>query len=121
MADIVPATPGGEFLLYQTEDGRTRIQCRLVGETIWLTQQQMAELFQVDKSGISRHLKNIFETGELSLESVVASFATTAADGKTYQVEHYNLDAIISVAGRESTARDCAKGSGDCSARPRCA
>ena len=65
--------------------------------TVWLTQQQMAELFQVDKSGISRRLKNIFETGELSLDLVVAGFATTAADGKTYQVEHYNLDVIISV------------------------
>ncbi len=87
MAEIVPTNPGGEFLLYQTQDGRIRIQCRLQGETLWLTQQQMAELFQVDKSGISRHLKNIYETGELSQESVVAKFATTATDGKTYQVE----------------------------------
>ena len=88
---------GTELLLYQTEDGQTRIEVRLVGETLWLTQNQMAELFQVDKSGISRHLKNVFETGELSPESVVAEFAATAADGKTYQVEYYNLDAIISV------------------------
>jgi len=97
MAEIVPTNPGGEFLLYQTQDGRIRIQCRLQGETLWLTQQEMAELFQVNKSGISRHLKNIYETGELSQESVVAKFATTADDGKTYQVEHYNLYAIISV------------------------
>jgi hypothetical protein len=102
----VPSPQGGtELLLYQSEDGQTRIEVRLVGETLWLTQNQMAELFQVDKSGISRHLKNIFETGELSPESVVAEFATTAADGKTYQVEYYNLDAIISVGYRVNSLR----------------
>ena len=84
-----------EFLLYQTEDGRTRIETRMQGETVWLSLNQMAELFGVDKSGISRHLKNIFETGELRRDSVVAKIATTAIDGKTYQVEYYNLDAII--------------------------
>lgn len=104
MPDIVPHDPG-EFLLYQTEDGRTRIECRFHDETLWLTQQQMADLFQVDKSGISRHLKNIYETAELSPDSVVARFATTAADGKTYQVEHYNLDAIISVGYRVNSLR----------------
>jgi len=105
MADIVPQDPGGKFLLYTSQDGQTRIECRFQGETIWLTQQQMAELFQVDKSGISRHLKNIYESGELSPESVVAKFATTAADEKTYQVEHYNLDAIISVGYRVNSLR----------------
>ncbi len=106
MADIVPHPgPGGEFLLYQTEDGRTRVQCRLQGETLWLTQAGMAELFQIDKSGVSRHLKNTYETGELSPDSVVAKYATTAADGKTYQVEHYNLDAIISVGYRVNSLR----------------
>ena len=102
----VPSPEGdAELLLFQTEDGQTRIEVRLVGETLWLTQNQMAELFQVDKSGISRHLKNIYETGELSPGSVVAEFATTAADGKTYQVEHYNLDAIISVGYRVNSLR----------------
>ena len=98
----VIASPTGpvEFLLYQTEDGRIRIETRLQGETIWLSLSQMAELFGVDKSGISRHLKNVFESGELSRDAVVAKFATTAADGKTYQVEHFNLDAIISVGYR---------------------
>jgi len=105
MTNIVPQNPGGEFLLYQTSDGQTRIQCRLNGETIWLTQQQMADLFQVDKSGISRHLKNIYESGELSPEAVAAKFATTASDSKTYQVEHYNLDAIISVGYRVNSVR----------------
>jgi hypothetical protein len=105
MSDLVPRSEGGEFLLYQTEDGQSRIECRLHGETIWLTISQMAELFGVDKSGISRHLKNIYETGELRQESVVAKFATTAADGKTYQTEHHNLDAIISVGYRVNSLR----------------
>lgn len=105
MSDLVPRSEGGEFLLYQTEDGQSRIECRLHGETIWLTLNQMAELFGVDKSGISRHLKNIYETGELRQESVVAKFATTAADGKTYQTEHHNLDAIISVGYRVNSLR----------------
>lgn len=97
--------PDSEIILYQSTDGQARIEVRLVGETLWLTQNQMAELFQVDKSGISRHLKNIYETGELLPESVVAKFATTVADGKTYQVEHYNLDAIISVGYRVNSLR----------------
>ena len=105
MSKHVPSALGGELLLYQSEDGRTRIEVRIQGETVWLTQQQMAELFQVDKSGISRHLRNIYESGELSPEAVVAKFATTAADGKTYQVEHYNLDAIISVGYRVNSIR----------------
>jgi hypothetical protein len=70
------------------------------GETVWLSFNQLAELFQVDKSGISRHLKNIFESEELVQDSVVAKFATTAVDGKNYQMEHFNLDAIISVGYR---------------------
>jgi len=106
--EMVPANPGGEFLLYQTQDGRTRIQCRFTGETIWLTQQQMAELFQVDKSGVSRHLKSIYETGELSPEATVASFATVQTEGNRRverQIEHYNLDAIISVGYRVNSLR----------------
>lgn len=103
--DIVPQGLGCEFLLYQSEDGQTRIECRFQGETLWLTQQQMATLFDVDKSGISRHLKSIYESSELLPDSVVAKFATTATDGKTYQVEHYNLDAIISVGYRVNSVR----------------
>jgi hypothetical protein len=94
-----------EFLLYKTEDGRVRIQTRLEDETVWLSINQMADLFGVAKSGISRHLKNIFETGELQRDSVVAFFATTATDGKTYNVEHFNLDAIISVGYRVNSIR----------------
>ena len=94
-----------EFLIYQTDDGQVRIEARLQDETIWLSLSQMAELFDVDKSGISRHLKNIFETGELDRNSVVAKFATTAADGKTYKVDYFNIDAIISVGYRVNSIR----------------
>lgn len=97
----LPISEGSaEFLLYQTEDGHIRLEARLQNETIWLSINQMAELFGVDKSGISRHLRNIFESNELTREAVVAKFATTAADGKIYQVDYYNLDAIISVGYR---------------------
>ena len=97
--------PRGQFLVYKTEDGHVKIETRLQDETIWLSINQMAELFSVDKSGISRHLKNIFESGELSRESVVANFATTAVDGKVYQVDYYNLDVIISVGYRVNSIR----------------
>ena len=97
--------PGGEIILYQTEDNQTRVQVRLDGQTAWLSLNQLAELFQRDKSVISKHLKNIFEEGELQAGSVVANFATTAADGKTYQVDYYNLDAIIAVGYRVKSAR----------------
>ncbi|HET6401053.1 MAG TPA: virulence RhuM family protein [Candidatus Kapabacteria bacterium] len=96
---------GGEFLLYQTEDGRTRLDVRLDAETVWLSLNQLAELFQRHKSVISRHLKNTFDEGELQRDRVVAKFATTAADGKTYQVEFFNLDAILSVGYRVNSPR----------------
>jgi hypothetical protein len=72
---------GGEILLYQTPSGDVQVECLLQDETIWLSLNRIAELFDVDQSGISRHLKNIFETGELARDSVVAIFASTAADG----------------------------------------
>ena len=81
MNELAPKESGGEFLLYQTEDGRSRIEVRLHGETVWLTINQMAELFHVDKSGISRHLKNIYESGELELAATVAKFATVQTEG----------------------------------------
>ena len=96
--------PGSEIILYQTEDGRTRLEVKLEQETVWLSLNQLAELFQRDKSVISKHLKNVFGEGELVQNSVVANFATTAADGKTYQVDYYNLDAIISVGYRVKSA-----------------
>ena len=85
------------LLMYTTEDGLTKIEATFVNDTVWLSLEQMAELFQRDKSTISRHIKNIFTEGELNRGSVVAKFATTASDGKTYQVDYYNLDVIISV------------------------
>ena len=95
----------GDIIIYQTEDGLTKINVNIQGETVWLSLDLMAELFQRDKSTISRHIKNIFNEGELSPDSVVANFATTAADGKTYQVDYYNLDVIISVGYRVKSVR----------------
>ncbi len=100
-----PAPSGGDVILYQTEDGRTRLQVRLQGETVWLSLNQLADLFQRDKSVISKHIRNVFAEGELPESSVVAKFATTAADGKTYQVEYFNLDVIISVGYRVKSHR----------------
>jgi hypothetical protein len=98
-------SPGSEIILYQAEDGRTRLDVKLVNNTVWLSLNQMAELFQRDNSVISKHIKNVFEEGELKPDSVVAKFATTAADGKTYQVEYFNLDVIISVGYRVKSQR----------------
>lgn len=95
----------GEVVVYQEGRGKTRIEVRLAGETVWLSLSQMAELFGRDKSVISRHLRGVFESGELTRKSVVAKSATTAADGKTYQVEHFNLDAILSVGYRVNSKR----------------
>lgn len=94
-----------EMMIYTTEDGLTKIETTFDGDTVWLSVDQMAELFQRDKSTISRHVKNIFTEGELKREAVVANFATTAADGKTYQVDYYNLDVIISVGYRVKSQR----------------
>ncbi len=88
------------LLLYQTSDGRTHLEVRLENETVWLTQAQMAELFQRERSVITKHIRNIFAEGELAENSVCANYAHTAADGKTYQTVCYNLDVIISVGYR---------------------
>jgi len=93
------AQPGGEIILYQRGDGPA-IDVRLSGDTAWLSLNQIAALLGRDKSTISRHIANVFSEGELQRNSVVAEFATTAADGKTYQVEYFNLDVIISVGYR---------------------
>ena len=92
--------PNGEIVIYQAKGGKTTLEVKLQQETVWLNLNQMTELFNRDKSVISRHIRNIFREGELSAHSVVANFATTAADGKSYQVDYYNLDAIISVGYR---------------------
>ena len=93
------------IVIYTTEDGLTKIETTFDEDTVWLSIDQMAELFQRNKSTISRHIKNIFSEGELMRESVVANFATTASDGKKYQVDYYNLDVIISVGYRVKSKR----------------
>lgn len=93
------------FIIFKTDDNKVEVDVRFRGETVWLTLDQMALLFERDKSTISRHIKNIFQEGELKREAVVAKFATTAADGKTYRVDYYNLDVIISVGYRVKSLR----------------
>ena len=107
MTNNLPTAPGnaGEVLLYRTEDGATRIEVQLVNDTVWLSQAQISDLFQRDRSVITKHIGNIFENGELEQNSVCAKFAHTAADGKTYQVDYYNLDVIISVGYRVKSHR----------------
>jgi len=95
----------GEMAIYQAPDGGIQIDVRLEKESLWLNLNQLATLLDRDKSVISRHLRNIFKEGELKHESVVAKNATTASDGKTYQVDYYNLDAIISVGYRVNSIR----------------
>ena len=91
--------------IYQAEDGKTEINVQLDNETVWLSLKQMVDLFERDKSVISRHINNIFKERELERESVVAKNATTALDGKTYQVDYFNLDVVISVGYRIKSQR----------------
>jgi hypothetical protein len=98
MTDSLPTK--NEFLVYQTDDGKIKLEVRLEDETVWLTQQLMADLFQTTKQNIGQHLKNIFLEGELLEDSVVKKFFTTARDGKNYKTTFYNLDAIISAGYR---------------------
>ena len=93
-----------EIIIYKAKDGHVELNVSLSEETVWLSLKQIAELFGRDKSVISRHLLNIFKNNELDKSSVVANFATTAADGKTYQVDYYNLDAIISIGYRVNSS-----------------
>lgn len=95
----------GELILYTSEDGAARIQLRAEGGTVWLSLAQIADLFGRDKSVISRHIKAIFDEGELAPDSVVARYATTAADGKTYQVDYYNLEMILAIGYRVRSQR----------------
>ena len=99
-----PPPPEGQFLVYQAEDGKLKLEVRFEGETVWLTQQHMAELFQTTKQNIGQHLKSIFAEGELQQNSVVKDSFTTASDGKNYATRFYNLDAIISVGYRVKSA-----------------
>lgn len=103
-------TSKDEVLLYQTDDGKTRIDVHLQGETVWLTQAQMTELFQTTKQNVSLHLKNVFDEGELIKDSVVKDSLTTASDGKKYNTTYYNLDVVISVGYRDTEAHSSAYG-----------
>lgn len=97
--------PNSVFLFYQTEDGKTRIDVRVEGETVWLSQKLMAELFQKDVRTINEHIQNIFEEAELQTDAVIRKFRITAADGKSYETQFYNLDVIISVGYRVKSNR----------------
>jgi len=99
------AEPVSDIIIYQTEDGHTRISVRLENETVWLTQAAMAELYQTTKQNISLHLNNIISEGELDEESVVKVYLTTAVDGKKYRTKHYNLEAVIAVGYRVRSHR----------------
>jgi hypothetical protein len=110
MNDLIPSPPppGGEFLFYGSDDGRIRLQVRLEDETVWLSLNQMADLFQRDKSVISRHIGNVFSDGELKREATVAKSATVQIEGDkqvTREIEFYNLDVIISVGYRVKSLR----------------
>jgi len=94
-----------EIIIYQSSDGLTKIEVQLHDDTVWLSLDQIADLFQRNKSTISRHINNIFSEGELEQNSVVAKNATTASDGKIYQVDYYNLDVIISIGYRVKSLR----------------
>jgi len=100
MTDKLISKTNSPFLIYQSETGKTKIEVRLDGETLWLTQKLMAELFQTTIPNINIHLKNIFDEGELVSNSVIKDYLTTASDGKNYRTKYYNLDAIISVGYR---------------------
>jgi len=90
----------GEILIYQTSEGNTRLEVRLEGDTVWLSQEQICQLFNKAKATISEHIRNVFDDEELDRNSVVRNFRTTASDGKTYDISYYNLDVIISVGYR---------------------
>lgn len=94
-----------DILLYQAEDGKARLEVRLDHETVWLSQDQMAVLFGRERSVVTKHLRNVFKEGELEESAVRAKYAHTAADGKSYQTQFYNLDAIISVGYRVNSMR----------------
>jgi len=94
-----------QVLLYRAPDGRTRLEVRMQDETVWLTQAQMAELFQTTVANVNIHLRNIFTEGEMDKVSAIKEYLITAADGKGYQTKHYNLDAILAVGYRVKSHR----------------
>jgi prophage maintenance system killer protein len=99
------ASTHGEIILYQAADGQTAVEVHLRDETVWLTQKQISSLFDTERSVVTKHINNVFRTEELDPAAVCAKFAHTAADGKTYQVNYYNLDVIIAVGYRVNARR----------------
>jgi len=97
--------PNSEIIIYRTQDGKTKIDCRLDGDTLWLTQAQIAELYGRDRTVITKHIRNIYAEGELQESSVCANFAHTANDGKSYNTAFYNLDMILAVGYRVKSPR----------------
>jgi hypothetical protein len=95
MSRLPERTDGSEFLLYTAPGGDTRVQVRLLDETVWLTQKQMAELFDKDVRTINEHIQNVFDEAELDADSVIRKFRITASDGKTYEVAHRDLADIL--------------------------
>jgi hypothetical protein len=108
MSEFVNESAASELILYQTDDQETKIDVRLAGDTVWLSLNQMAELFQRDKSVISRHIKNVFDEGEIDRPSTVAKFATVQSEGErsiSRDIEFFNLDVVISVGYRVKSPR----------------
>src|SRR5690606_38396931 len=101
----LPQAPQGEFVMFASADGRVRIECRFEGDTLWLSQAMICDLYGKAKATISEHIKNIFEEGELAEDSVVRFYRTTAADGKTYNVQYFSLPLILAVGYRVRSTR----------------
>ncbi len=103
-----PTPPQGEIVLYRTEDGRTRVECRFANETLWLSQALIAELFQISVPTVNEHLKNIYEEGELAPGRTIRKFRMVRREGGrevSREIEHYNLDAILAVGYRVRSDR----------------
>jgi hypothetical protein len=101
----LPQPPAGEFVMFSSEDGQVRIECRFEGDTLWLSQAMICELYGKAKATISEHIKHIFEEGELDANSVVRFYRTTAADGKDYRVQYFSLPLVLAVGYRVRSAR----------------
>lgn len=105
MSDNLPEAPQGEFVLFRSEDGQTRVECRFESDTLWLSQSSICELYGKAKSTISEHIRNIFTEGELVEDSVVRFYRTTADDAKQYNVKYFNLSMILAIGYRVRSVR----------------
>ncbi|MEM0515474.1 RhuM family protein [Pseudoalteromonas sp. YIC-827] len=105
MTDNIPQAPQGEFVLFTSTDGQTRVECRFESDTLWLSQAMIGELYGKAKATISEHIKNIFTEGELDENSVVRLYRTTAADGKSYNVQYFSLPLVLAVGYRVRSQR----------------